>query len=139
MTAGSALRPRVERSRSDDEKRVCVRWSSYARTLCLVSPLALFLTVSLALLVGTTPVVKRNDTPTTACCASTQDAQSSAAVAILKVIGTDAGDISSLIGLTCSPISFVGVGSGSECSGTTVSCSNGVIGSIGVGCIPVST
>ncbi|GJE95378.1 fungal hydrophobin [Phanerochaete sordida] len=103
----------------------------------MFSRLALFSTASLALLAVATPVVERN-TPTTACCASTQSASSAAVAAILKAIGVDASDVSGLIGLTCSPISVVGVGSGSECSGTTVSCSNGVINSIGVGCVPVS-
>ncbi|GJE95381.1 fungal hydrophobin [Phanerochaete sordida] len=103
----------------------------------MFSRLALFSTVSLALLAVATPVVERN-TPTTACCGSTESASSSAAAAVLSLLGIDASDISGLIGLTCSPISVVGVGSGSECSGTTVSCSNGVINSIGVGCVPVS-
>ena len=34
------------------------------------------------------------------------------------------GDLTGLIGLTCSPISVVGVGSGSECSSNVVCCSN---------------
>ena len=50
-----------------------------------------------------------------------------AGAAILKAIGVAVQDVTALIGLTCSPISVVGVGSGSECSGTTVSCTDGVI------------
>ena len=77
---------------------------------------------------------------------------------ILGLLGIDASTVSGLIGLTCSPISVVGVGSGSACSGTSVSCSNGIVvsivnscysytdakmtmiaqGGIGIGCVPVS-
>lgn len=53
--------------------------------------------------------------------------QSAAGAAILKSLGVVLQDVNALVGLDCSPISVVGVGSGSACSGTTVSCSNGVI------------
>ena len=54
-------------------------------------------------------------------------ANSAAGAAILKTIGVDLSDLNVLLGLTCSPISVIGVGTGSACSGTTVSCSNGVV------------
>lgn len=47
--------------------------------------------------------------------------------ALLGLLDINVGDITGSLGLDCSPISVVGVGSGSECSGTTVSCSNGFI------------
>ncbi|GJE95128.1 fungal hydrophobin [Phanerochaete sordida] len=109
----------------------------------MFSKLAIFATVALPLLAVATPAaqVARNDqpsAPTTACCDSTIPADSAAAVPILKGLGVVLQDVDVLIGLTCSPISVVGVGSGSECSGTTVSCSNGIIGSIGIGCVPIT-
>lgn len=52
---------------------------------------------------------------------------SATASALLGLLGIDLGSITGLIGLDCSPISVVGVGSGSACSGNTVNCSNGVI------------
>ena len=57
-------------------------------------------------------------------------ANSDAGAAILKGLDVVLQDLDVLIGLTCSPISVVGVGSGSECSGTTVSCSNGLFVSL---------
>ena len=139
----------------------------------MFSRVASFAILALPLLAVATPAnVVRNDTPTTACCASTENvrsfvrmayssltfmqAASAAATAILSLLGISASDITGLIGLTCSPVSVVGVGSGSECSGTTVSCSNGLTvsslfdrhckmclimtaqGSIGIGCVPVN-
>ena len=56
-----------------------------------------------------------------------QKANSAAGAAILKAIGVDLSDLNVLLGLTCSPITVVGVGSGTECGGTTVSCTNGVV------------
>ena len=56
-----------------------------------------------------------------------QQASSASSAAILGLLGIVLQDLTGVIGLTCSPISVVGVGSGSECSGTTVSCSNGVV------------
>ena len=42
----------------------------------------------------------------------------------LSLIGVNVQDIDVLVGLTCSPITVIGVGSGDTCSGTTVSCDN---------------
>ncbi|KAI0812429.1 hydrophobin-251 [Irpex lacteus] len=85
--------------------------------------------------------IARNDAPSspaTACCDSTIPANSAAGAAILKGLGVDLSNLDVLLGLTCSPITVIGVGSGSECSGSTVSCSNGVVGGIGIGCVPIS-
>ena len=108
---------------------------------------AVFSILALPFFAAATPTA-RNDTPTTACCASTESvrvsclhpiasshstlsqANSAAGAAILKAIGVDLSDLNVLLGLTCSPISVVGIGSGSECSGTTVSCSDGVVVSL---------
>ena len=53
-------------------------------------------------------------------------ANSAAGTAILKSIGISLSDLDVLLGLTCSPITVIGVGSGDTCSGTTVSCSSGI-------------
>ncbi|GJE95089.1 fungal hydrophobin [Phanerochaete sordida] len=105
--------------------------------------LALFSALSVALLAVATPAnVARgggsSGSATTACCDSTEPADSAAGAALLKTIGVDLSDLNVLLGLTCSPISVIGVGSGSACSGTTVSCSNGVVHGIGIGCVPVT-
>ena len=57
-------------------------------------------------------------------------ANSAAGSALLGLLGISASDVTALLGLDCSPISVVGVGSGSECSGSTVNCSNGVVVSL---------
>lgn len=46
------------------------------------------------------------------CCQSVQDANSTAIAPILGALGVDLQDITGLIGLTCSSINVVGVGSG---------------------------
>ena len=50
--------------------------------------------------------------------------------ALLGLLGVVLQDVNVGLGLDCSPISVVGVGSGSACSGTTVSCTNGVVVSV---------
>ncbi|KAI0093278.1 hypothetical protein BDY19DRAFT_923062 [Irpex rosettiformis] len=109
----------------------------------MFSRLASFTLLALPLLAVATPTaVARGGAPsggaTTACCDSTESANSAAGSALLSLLGIDLSDLNVLLGLTCSPISVVGVGSGSECSGTTVSCSNGIVGGVGIGCVPIS-
>ena len=84
---------------------------------------------SLAILAVATPTP--NDTPpqtcTTGpiqCCQSTTTAGAPAAAAILGLLGVVVQDLNVLLGLDCSPISVVGVGSGSACSAQTVCCEN---------------
>ena len=43
---------------------------------------------------------------------------------LLGLLGIVLDDLNVLVGLTCSPISVVGVGSGSACSATPVCCEN---------------
>ncbi|GJE95131.1 fungal hydrophobin [Phanerochaete sordida] len=104
----------------------------------MFSKLAVFATLALPLLAVATPapiVARQSDVQ---CCDSTEKANSAAGAAILSLLGIVLQDVTALIALDCSPISIVGVGSGSECSGTTVSCSDGVFGGIGIGCVPVT-
>ena len=46
---------------------------------------------------------------------------------MLGAIGVVLQNVDVALGLDCSPVRVVGIGSGSACSGTTVSCTNGVI------------
>lgn len=43
---------------------------------------------------------------------------------MLGLLGIVVDGIDALVGLTCSPITVIGVGSGNSCSGTTVCCEN---------------
>ncbi|EKM55432.1 uncharacterized protein PHACADRAFT_95750 [Phanerochaete carnosa HHB-10118-sp] len=103
----------------------------------MFSKLTVFATLALPLLAAATPTA-RNSQPTTACCDSTESANSAAGAAILAGLGVVVQDVTGLIGLDCSPITAVGVGDGNACSSQTVSCSNGIIGGIGIGCAPIT-
>ena len=120
---------------------------STLRIHTMFSRLVAFTTLALPLLAVATPAPNNGGSaPTTACCDSTIPvcqrlcqscctfadrlickANSDAGTGILKSIGVSLSDLNVLLGLTCSPITVIGVGSGNSCSGTTVSCSNGVV------------
>ncbi|GJF00060.1 fungal hydrophobin [Phanerochaete sordida] len=79
------------------------------------------------------------DTGSVQCCDSTVDSNSAQANALLGLLGIVLGDITGLIGLSCSPISVIGVGTGSACSSNAVCCSNTQVGGlIGIGCVPIT-
>ncbi|GJE95134.1 fungal hydrophobin [Phanerochaete sordida] len=104
----------------------------------MFSKLAAFATLALPLLAVATPAPLAARQSDVQCCNSTEDANSASAAALLGLLGIVVQDVTGLIALDCSPISVIGVGTGSACSGTTVSCSNGVVHGIGIGCVPVT-
>ncbi|KAJ3714371.1 hydrophobin 2 [Lentinula raphanica] len=71
------------------------------------------------------------------CCNSVEAANSASAAAILGLLGIVLQDVTALVGLTCSPITVVGVGS-NGCSAQAVCCDDNSHGSlISIGCVPV--
>ncbi|KDQ55051.1 hypothetical protein JAAARDRAFT_692493 [Jaapia argillacea MUCL 33604] len=73
------------------------------------------------------------------CCDTVESASSPAAAGILASIGVVVQDVTALVGLTCSPITVIGVGSGSSCSASPVCCTdNSHGGLISIGCVPVT-
>ncbi|KDQ62777.1 hypothetical protein JAAARDRAFT_87356, partial [Jaapia argillacea MUCL 33604] len=73
------------------------------------------------------------------CCNTVESASSPAAAGILASIGVVVQDVTALVGLTCSPITAIGVGSGSSCSASPVCCTdNSWGGLISIGCVPVT-
>ncbi|KAJ3991680.1 fungal hydrophobin [Lentinula boryana] len=71
------------------------------------------------------------------CCDSTTTAGSAAGAALLGLLGVVVQDVDVLLGLTCSPITVIGVGS-SSCSSNVVCCEDNSWGSlISIGCVPV--
>ncbi|KAI0643523.1 hydrophobin, partial [Trametes meyenii] len=73
------------------------------------------------------------------CCQSVQAAGSAAVAPILASLGVVVQDLNIPVGLTCTAIDVIGVGSGNSCSANTVCCDNNNLGGIAaIGCVPVS-
>ncbi|KAL1940955.1 hypothetical protein VTO73DRAFT_7591 [Trametes versicolor] len=104
----------------------------------------LFTVASLAILAAATPTpggepASSCSTGPVQCCQSTGTADSTAVAPILASIGVVVQDVSALVGVTCSPITVVGVGSGSSCSAQAVCCEdNSHGGLVSIGCVPVT-
>ncbi|KJA19423.1 hypothetical protein HYPSUDRAFT_143833 [Hypholoma sublateritium FD-334 SS-4] len=72
------------------------------------------------------------------CCNSVQQGNAPAAAALLGGLGIVLQDVTALVGLTCSPITAVGV-SGNSCTQQTVCCSNNSFnGVVALGCTPIN-
>ncbi|KIP08214.1 hydrophobin [Phlebiopsis gigantea 11061_1 CR5-6] len=109
----------------------------------MFSKLAAVTAVSLSVLAAATPTsfVTRQScsTGSVQCCNTVEKASSPSAATILGGLDVVLQDLNVLVGLTCSPISIVGVGSGSACSAQTVCCEDNSHGSlISIGCVPVT-
>ncbi|KAK0212025.1 hydrophobin-251 [Armillaria fumosa] len=79
-------------------------------------------------------------TGTAQCCESTQNPSdlSPSTVALLGLLGVVVGDLTADVGLTCSPISVIGVG-GTSCDAQAVCCDdNKFNGVIALGCSPIN-
>ncbi|KAI0764931.1 fungal hydrophobin-domain-containing protein [Fomes fomentarius] len=72
------------------------------------------------------------------CCNSVQSASSPAASTLLGLLDIVVQGVDLLVGLTCSPITIIGIGGGS-CQSTVVCCEdNSHGGLISIGCVPVN-
>ncbi|PIL27535.1 hypothetical protein GSI_10686 [Ganoderma sinense ZZ0214-1] len=72
------------------------------------------------------------------CCNSVGTANDAGFGAILGLLGIVLQGVEGLLGLGCSPITVVGVGSGNACSSNVVCCQNNNVGGlISIGCIPI--
>ncbi|KAK7460570.1 sc3 hydrophobin [Stygiomarasmius scandens] len=72
------------------------------------------------------------------CCNSVQKASSSSVGLLLGLLGVVLGDLNVLVGVTCSPISVIGVG-GNSCTAQPVCCENNSFnGIIAIGCTPIN-
>ncbi|KAF5389706.1 hypothetical protein D9757_005961 [Collybiopsis confluens] len=102
-----------------------------------------FVTVALATLAAATPAPRNEPAsscstgPIQCCNTVTSIADSSAAKTILGLLDIVIQDLTVVVGLTCSPITVIGVGN-SGCSAQAVCCEdNSHGGLISIGCVPV--
>ncbi|KAH7913160.1 hydrophobin [Hygrophoropsis aurantiaca] len=87
---------------------------------------------------GTEPASQCNTGPVQ-CCDSVESASTPAVTTLLGLLGVVLTDLDILVGLTCSPISVVGLGSGATCNAEPVCCeNNNFSGLISLGCSPVN-
>jgi len=98
--------------------------------------------LALPLLAAATPLEVRQSSCSTGslqCCDSTISSTSAEAGILAGLLGIVLGPLTGLLGLTCSPINVIGVGSGNACSANAVCCDNTQAGGlIGIGCIPIT-
>ncbi|KDQ62761.1 hypothetical protein JAAARDRAFT_122109 [Jaapia argillacea MUCL 33604] len=72
------------------------------------------------------------------CCQSVSTAGAEPAAALLGLLDVVVQDLNVLVGVTCSPITVVGVGDGSSCIAHPVCCTdNSYGGLVSIGCVPV--
>ncbi|CDO71944.1 hypothetical protein BN946_scf184940.g91 [Trametes cinnabarina] len=95
---------------------------------------------ALPLLAAATPLEARSDCDTGSiqCCESTETADSAAGAALLGLLGIVLQDVNVLLGLNCSPITVIGVGTGTSCGANTVCCEDDSHGGlVSIGCVPI--
>ncbi|KAK0199589.1 hydrophobin 2 [Desarmillaria ectypa] len=102
-----------------------------------------FTLLALPLLATATAIVPRADgaacaTGTAQCCSSTQSPSSSIVQTLLGLLGIPIGSVTADVGLTCSPITVLGIG-GTQCSNQVVCCNNNNFnGVVALGCTPIN-
>ncbi|KAH8109101.1 hydrophobin, partial [Phellopilus nigrolimitatus] len=78
------------------------------------------------------------DTGSLQCCQSVQSAGSPSAANLLGLLGVVAQGVDVPVGITCSPISVIGVG-GDSCTADPVCCENNTFnGVVALGCTPIN-
>ncbi|KAJ3525020.1 hypothetical protein NM688_g8466 [Phlebia brevispora] len=87
-------------------------------------------TTTVTVVAPTATTVSQCNTGSIQCCESVQSASSESVTNILGLLGVVLSDLDVLVGLTCSPLSIIGVGSGSACTASPVCCENNSIVSI---------
>ncbi|KAK0184183.1 hydrophobin [Armillaria mellea] len=105
-----------------------------------------FTLLALPLLATATAVLPRTDgaagcaTGPVQCCNSVQNPSNLTPFATgrLGLLGVVIGDLTANVGVTCSPITVIGVG-GTSCTSQTVCCDNNTFnGLVALGCMPIN-
>ncbi|PBK62624.1 fungal hydrophobin [Armillaria solidipes] len=96
-------------------------------------------TVSTTATITATPIpASQCSTANMQCCNALERADSTPVGVILGLLGVVLQDLEALVGITCSPISIVGVGQGAQCANQAVCCQNNTFnGLIAIGCVPI--
>ncbi|PBK61811.1 fungal hydrophobin [Armillaria solidipes] len=109
----------------------------------MFSRVSTFTLLALPILATATAVLPRTDgaacaTGTTQCCDSVQSPTSSIVQLLVGLLGIPIGSVTADVGLTCSPITVLGVG-GTECNNQVVCCNNNNFnGVVALGCTPIN-
>ncbi|EKM77793.1 hypothetical protein AGABI1DRAFT_42980 [Agaricus bisporus var. burnettii JB137-S8] len=104
--------------------------------------LVALLFVNINIVVGTATTGKHCSTGPIECCKQVMDSKSPQVTELLTKNGLGLGvlaGVKGLVGANCSPITAIGIGSGSQCSGQTVCCQNNNFnGVVAIGCTPIN-
>ncbi|ETW80327.1 hydrophobin-like protein [Heterobasidion irregulare TC 32-1] len=113
-----------------------------------ISTLFVFFFLGLALMVSSTPtpssesLIARDgqcNTGTLQCCNSVQSSSDPVTSLLLGLLGVVLGGIDIPIGIQCTPITVIGVGSGANCVQQPVCCTGNTFnGLVTVGCSPIN-
>ncbi|KAF9477852.1 hydrophobin [Pholiota conissans] len=108
----------------------------------MFSKLALFTVASMAIFAAAAPsggLENSCNTGPVQCCNSFTESDAPVISALLALVGVKAGDVTGQVGLQCSPLTVVGLGSGSSCTSQPVCCENNSFnGVVAVGCSPIN-
>ncbi|KAH7883461.1 hydrophobin 2 [Phlebopus sp. FC_14] len=86
---------------------------------------------------GTIPASQCN-TGDLSCCNQVESASDPTVTTLASLLGIVLGPVDALVGLSCTPITVIGTGSGATCTQQPVCCTdNNYNGLINVGCSPV--
>ncbi|KAF6753387.1 hydrophobin-251 [Ephemerocybe angulata] len=86
----------------------------------------------------TPPPVSQCNTGPVQCCNSVQAANSPGLAGLLALLGVIVGPLTGQVGVTCSPLSVIGL-PGNSCSAQPVCCTNNSFnGIIALGCTPIN-
>ncbi|KAF4575160.1 Hydrophobin [Pleurotus pulmonarius] len=104
----------------------------------------IFVAAALASLAAATPT-RRNEpaggscsTGELQCCSSVQSPDSKSLTSLFALLGVVVGDITGLVGVTCSPVTVVGAGA-AQCNAQAVCCDNNSFnGLVALGCTPIN-
>ncbi|KAF9486055.1 hydrophobin-263, partial [Pholiota conissans] len=98
--------------------------------------------LALPLLAAATDLVERNggdcDTGSLMCCSSTQSSTVTGLASLAGLLGISLGDLTPIVGLTCSGLNVGGIG-GTSCSQQPACCTGNTFGGlITLGCTPLN-